>query len=621
MPNLEVLKLYNNAFEGPKWEPTSGEFCKLKFLLLQELDLVQWTADHTPFPSLERLILRQCFKLEEIPCSIGYITTLRIIDLDDASTCAVNWAKQIQEEQENWGNDSLKVHFFHQFWLFRLKRKEVEAKICGSNDDTQLLEAIALFSSMLIVDKISWTKELASRTVLRLFEFLDRDDNPQLQHQAALAITSISNYSSDAINILIDHGTTSIFVSLLSSPKDDLLQQALEVLGNFASDSAKSHDLVLSYGVLTPLSQFNDKTKLSIMRKATRTLSKLSSKATTSVRTGNFASDSAKSRDLVLSYGVLTPLLSQFNDKAKLSIMRKATRTLSKLCLQKPPPQFEQVKFALRPLAYLIHTGNKQVLICACSALLVLTNRVKDTIQVLIDAGVFTHLVELILYPSPLVLISALFIVRNIISEVDDIQIQVIIDKGALPCLFNLLTQNYTNRVKKVTCYIISSIIGRTKDHIEVLIEAGNISPLLKLLQNADHFVQEEACRVFLAISEGTNEQIKFLVNEGCIKPFCDLIVSPNQVIIITHSLLFLENIMKVGEAEKNQDNTEDMNVFAWMIKDAGGVQKIKDLQTHDDPKIRRIVKKLLATYWQEEDYNDEDDDEEDSDAKPNVPS
>lgn len=113
----------------------------------------------------------------------------------------------------------------------------------------------------------------------------------------------------------------------------------------------------------------------------------------------------------------------------------------------------------------------------------------------------------------------------------------------------------------------------------------------------------------------------RFLVNEGCIKPFCDLIVSPNQVIIITYSLLFLENIMKVGEAEKNQDNTEDMNVFAWMIKDAGGVQKIKDLQTHDDPKIRRIVKKLLATYWQEEDYNDEDDDEEDSDAKPNIPS
>lgn len=113
MPNLEVLKLYNNAFEGPKWEPTDGEFFKLKFLLLHRLDLVQWTADHTPFPSLECLILRQCFKLEEIPCSIGYITTLQIIDLDDASTCAVTWAKQIQEERDNWGNDSLKVHFFH----------------------------------------------------------------------------------------------------------------------------------------------------------------------------------------------------------------------------------------------------------------------------------------------------------------------------------------------------------------------------------------------------------------------------------------------------------------------------------------------------------------------------
>lgn len=68
----------------------------------------------------------------------------------------------------------------------------------------------------------------------------------------------------------------------------------------------------------------------------------------------------------------------------------------------------KQVKFALRPLAYLIHTGDKQVLICACSALLVLTDRVKDTIQVLIDAGVFTHLVELILSVKISYLISFL---------------------------------------------------------------------------------------------------------------------------------------------------------------------------------------------------------------------
>ncbi|XP_022872845.1 importin subunit alpha-1-like isoform X2 [Olea europaea var. sylvestris] len=259
------------------------------------------------------------------------------------------------------------------------------------------------------------------------------------------------------------------------------------------------------------------------------------------------------------------------------------------------------MKPAILPLAHLIHTEDDEVLQGACWALANLSLGKMDGKQAVIDAGVFPRLVELLLFPSHQFLRPALYTVANIIPYVDVIQIQVFIDNGALPFLLNLLTQNYENVVKASACGIISSIIRRTKDHIQAVIEAGIISPLLQLIQNSDFSMKIPLVRAFcFAITNGTNEQIKFLVHEGCIKSLCDLLVSPNEARVIKLRLEGFENILKVGEAEKNQDNTEDTNVFAQMIDDAGGLQKIKNLQTHDNSEICEIAVKLLETYWQE---------------------
>ncbi|KAL2515500.1 putative disease resistance RPP13-like protein 3 [Forsythia ovata] len=109
LPNLEVLKLRNYAFQGAEWETIDGEFCELKFLLIEKTDLVQWTAERTHFPRLERLILKECFRLKEVPSGIGEIDTLNIIELVDCRYSVEASAKQIKEEQESFGNDTLEV--------------------------------------------------------------------------------------------------------------------------------------------------------------------------------------------------------------------------------------------------------------------------------------------------------------------------------------------------------------------------------------------------------------------------------------------------------------------------------------------------------------------------------
>ncbi|KAL0341436.1 UNVERIFIED_CONTAM: putative disease resistance protein [Sesamum calycinum] len=105
LPNLEVLKLFHNAFRGPEWSPVEGQFPRLKVLVILDSGLVSWRADDIHFPILESLFLGQMKKLEEIPSGIGHIETLRSIHLHKCSDLAVNSAKQILEEQSSYGNE------------------------------------------------------------------------------------------------------------------------------------------------------------------------------------------------------------------------------------------------------------------------------------------------------------------------------------------------------------------------------------------------------------------------------------------------------------------------------------------------------------------------------------
>ncbi|KAK4414165.1 putative late blight resistance proteinR1A-10 [Sesamum alatum] len=112
LPNLEVLKLRYRAFIGEEWDCSDGEFPRLKFLLMYGLNFRSWQVESTHFPSLECLIIRRCSNLQEIPCEIGDIPTLQLIEVYRLKKSAIDSAVLIQEEQQSLGNDLLQVHIY-----------------------------------------------------------------------------------------------------------------------------------------------------------------------------------------------------------------------------------------------------------------------------------------------------------------------------------------------------------------------------------------------------------------------------------------------------------------------------------------------------------------------------
>merc|ERR1712083_1045345 len=169
----------------------------------------------------------------------------------------------------------------------------------------------------------------------------------------------------------------------------------------------------------------------------------------------------------------------------------------------------------------------------------------------------------------------------------------------AVPVFAKLLQHPKMNIVKEAA-WTISNITAGNSQQIQMVIDAGVLQPLIDILVKGDFKAQKEAAwAVTNLTSGGSVQQIVHLCGEGVLKPFCDLLAAKDDKtvgVVLDGIANILATAEKLNEVDK----------VAMMVEECGGLDKIEQLQAHENEAIYQKALQIIETFFPDGDQVDE---------------
>jgi hypothetical protein len=252
--------------------------------------------------------------------------------------------------------------------------------------------------------------------------------------------------------------------------------------------------------------------------------------------------------------------------------------------------------------------SDNEVLTDSCWALSYITDdQTEDNAKigaVVSCEGVCARLVHLLQHGPQAVQVPALRTIGNIVTG-DDKQTQAMLNCKPLPALLGTLSRQKKS-LRKETCWTLSNITAGTANQIELLINANLIPPLVSILRESEFDVQKEAAWAISNItSGGTDAQIRYLVTQAAIPSLCGMLSCDDPKIVLV-CLEGIDNVLKIGKKDNETDNK-----YADFVEECGGLDKLEELQRHENEQIYEKSVHLLKEYFEG--------DEEETDMAPAV--